>query len=152
MQNNSSTPIAFRRKVSLSVARLMPYILQGIQLDFFLKQGVTQTQFLLLSAIRAFGHCTMGRLSDSMGVSPPTASGIVERLVKAGYLKRTLDPTDRRQVVVTLTANGHRFFQEFEGVIRKRWEQVLRSLDPNELAAFHDVITKLYQRLQTAVS
>jgi len=55
---------------------------------------------------------------------------------------------DRRQVIVELTAKGQSFFRDFEAVIRRRWEEILVSLGPDELAAFHDVITKLRERLQ----
>ena len=147
---NITTAPVTRKDVSLAVARLMPYIMRGIQLEFFVKRGVTQTQFLVLAAIRASGHCAMGTLARSLHVSMPTASGIVERLVRSAYLRRTADPADRRSVVVALTAKGEAFFRDFESVIRRRWEEALLALGPDELAAFHDVLTKLRQHLQEA--
>ncbi len=138
-----------RKDVSLAVAQLMPYIMRGVQLDFFVKRGVTQTQFLLMAAVRAYARCTMGTLARSLHVSMPTASGIVERLVKAGLVRRVPQADDRRQVIVELTAKGQSFFRDFEAVIRRRWEEILVSLGPDELAAFHDVITKLRERLQS---
>ena len=137
-----------RKDASLAIARLMPNILRGIQLDFFVRHGVTQTQFLMLGAIRSFGRCTMGTLARSLHVSMPTVSGIVSRLVGSGHLRRVPQTEDRRQVVVELTAKGQAFFQAFEQVVRRRWEEVLQSLEPGELAAFYHVITKLRERLQ----
>ena len=139
-----------RKDVSLAVAGLMPHIMRGMQLDFFVKRGVTQTQFLLLASIRAYDHCTMGTLSRSLHVSMPTVSGIVERLVRAGYAHRIPQRDDRRQVVVELTAKGRTFFQDFESVVRRRWEEAFLSLEQDELRAFHDVVTKLRERLQSA--
>ena len=137
-----------RRDVSLAVARLMPYIMRGVQLDFFVKRGVTQTQFLMLAAIRAYARCTMGALARSLHIAMPTASGIVDRLVNAGFVRRAPQADDRRQVIVELTAKGQAFFRDFETVIRRRWEEILLSLEPDELAAFYDVVTKLRERLQ----
>ena len=134
--------------VSLGIAQLMPHIMRGIQLDFFVKKGVTQTQFLLLASIRAYGRCSMGTLASNLHVRMPTATGIVERLVKAGYVRRAAGQEDRRQVVVELTPKGERFFHEFEGVIRRRWEEVLRSLSQKELRAFYHVVTKLREELK----
>lgn len=139
-----------RKEVSLAVARLMPQILRGVQLDFFLQRGVTQTQFLVLAAVRAFARCPMGMLARSLHVALPTATGLVGRLVRAGLVRRAPHPEDRRQVIVSLTAKGQAFFQDFERVIRRRWEEVLLALDAQELAAFHDVLTKLRERLQAA--
>jgi DNA-binding MarR family transcriptional regulator len=127
----------------------MPYILRGIQLEFFVRQGVTQTQFLVLGSIRASLHCSMGTLARSLHVSLPTVSGIVDRLVRAGYVQRTMRPEDRRQVIVELTAKGQKFFRNFEAVIRRRWEEALLPLGPSELKAFYTTLTKLREHLQT---
>ena len=53
-------------------------------------------------------------------------------------------------VVVALTRKGEAFFQQFQAVARKRWEEVLRSLGAQELEAFHHVITKLRDQLQSS--
>ena len=154
-----------RKDVSLAMARLMPMIIRGVQLDFFVKRGVTQTQFLVLGAIRSFGRpstgsgrssraasrdgrCSMGTLARSLHVSMPTASGIVDRLVRSGHVRRVPQLEDRRQVVVELTAHGQDFFRQFEQVVRRRWEEVFIALEPDELEAFHHVVTKLQERLQ----
>jgi DNA-binding MarR family transcriptional regulator len=137
-----------RKDASLAVARLMPQIMRGIQLEFFVTRGVTQTQFLLLAAIRAYGRCAMGTLARNLHISMPTASGIVDRLVRSGFLRRAALPEDRRCVVVELTAKGDAFFRDFEAIVRRRWEEVLISLDADELHAFYDVMTKLRERLQ----
>ena len=139
-----------RKDVSLAVAQLMPHIMRGVQLDFFVKRGVTQTQFLLVAAIRAYVRCTMGTLAGNLHISMPTASGIVRRLVRTGLLRRVPQADDRRQVIVELTAKGQGFFHDFESVVRHRWEEVLISLEPDELAAFYGVITKLRARLQSS--
>ena len=137
-----------RKDVSLAVARLIPYIMRGTQLEFFVKRGVTQTQFLVLNAIRACTRCTMGALARALHVSMPTVSGIIDRLVRAGYVRRLALPEDRRQIIVELAPKAELFFRDFETVVRRRWEEALRSLEPDELEAFHGVITKIRERLQ----
>jgi DNA-binding MarR family transcriptional regulator len=130
----------------------MPHIMRGVQLDFFVKRGVTQTQFLMLASIRAYRCCTMGTLARSLHISMPTTSGIVGRLVRAGYVRRAPPSEDRRQVIVELTGKGRAFFQQFEAVVRRRWEEVLLSLDADELSAFHVIVTKLRERLQATTN
>ena len=92
-------------------------------------------------------ECTMGTLARNLHVRMPTATGIVSRLVRAGYVRRHPKPEDRRQIVVTLTPKGYAFIQAFQAVVRHRWEEVLRSLKPTELATFHRVVTKLHGQL-----
>src|SRR3989338_5015719 len=124
---NNTRAAVTRKDVSLAVARLMPHIMRGMQLDFFVERGVTQTQFLLLSAIRAYTRCPMGTLARNLHVSMPTVSGIVDRLVRAGYVRRHALPEDRRQVLVELGPKAEAFFRDFESVIRRRWEEALLS-------------------------
>lgn len=140
-----------RQDVSGAIAAVMPMIMRGIQLDFFVTKGVTQTQFFLLMAIHASNGCPMGVLAQSLHVSMPTATGIVDRLVRSGHVKRCVLPHDRRCVVVALTPKGERFIAEFEMVIRRRWEDVLRSLTRAELAALYGVMTTLRERLDSGV-
>ena len=151
MKRIARIPHPTRRDVSLAVARLMPHIMRGVQLEFFVKRGITQTQFLMMASIRAYARCTMSTLARNLHISMPTASGIVERLVRAGYVRRVPQSEDRRQVVVELTAKAQAFFHDFETVVRRRWEEVLIPLEPAELAAFYGVITKLRERLQTTI-
>ena len=150
MNNKTYASAAVSRKdVSLAVARLIPYIMRGTQLDFFVKRGVTQTQFLVLNAIRASGRCSMTTLAQDLHVTMPTVSGIVDRLVRAGFIRRRPLAGDRRQVLVELSPKAEIFFRDFEAVIRQRWEEALVALDAHELEAFHHVITKIREGLLT---
>ena len=137
-----------RQQASLAIAQLMPNIIRGVQLDFFVKRGVTQTQFLVLAAILAFRRCAMGTLAHSLHVTMPTISGVVDRLVHAGFVRRLPATGDRRQVLVELTARGQEFIKQFQAVVRRRWEEVLRTLEPKELEAFYRVVTKLTAQVQ----
>ena len=136
------------REVSLAVAQLMPRIIQGVHLDFLAKGHITQTQFLVLVAVHSRKRCTMNVLAGSMKVSMPTMSGIVNRLVKAGFLQRVEGLTDRRQVVVELTTKGQKMIAQFQGAVSARWQEVLTALSKDELESFYKVVLKLTEKLQ----
>ena len=138
-----------RREVSQAVARLMPSIIRGVSLDFFVRRGVTQTQFLVLLAVHSYERCSMGTLARNMRVRMPTATGVVDRLVRDGFVRRSPCPEDRRQVFVELTPKGESFIRQFQGLVQHRWEDVLRILGADELQAFFRVITKLRESLQS---
>ena len=141
-------PTATRRQLSYAIAELMPNIIRGVQLDFFLRGGVTQTQLLVLLSVHAARQATMSELADGLHVTMPTVTGIVKRLVRDGHLQRVSSPSDRRQVVVRLTEKGQSFIRDFQAVIRRRWNDVLRSLSAEERGAFYRVVVKLTTRLQ----
>lgn len=49
---------------------------------------------------------TPGRLSESLGLSAPATSAMIDRLEAAGHLRRTPHPTDRRSTVLELTTRA----------------------------------------------
>ena len=137
-----------RKDLSLAIAQLMPRIIQGVQLDFLVSRPITQTQFFVLVAVHSSGRSMMSVLAKNMHVSMPTISGIVDRLVKAGYAQRLDDPKDRRQVVIKLTSKGESLIKQFQSVIRERWQEVLKSLQAKDVESFYRVVVKIKTALQ----
>src|SRR3990167_2601151 len=99
-------PQVTRQDLGFAIAQFMPQVIQGLQLEFLVKRTLTQTQFVVMVAVHSNGRCPMSVLAKNMHVSLPTISGIVDRLVKAGYIRRLEDPQDRRQVVAELAPKG----------------------------------------------
>lgn len=75
------------------------------------KAGLPPQQHQALLAIRGFGSkagMTVGDLARHFLLRPHTAVGLVNRLVRAGLVKRKPDPGDRRRVLLTLTPRADR--------------------------------------------
>ena len=137
-----------RQEVGYLISQLMPFIIQGAHLEFLAKKTITQTQFLVLVAIYSSRRSTMKKLADNMHVSMPTMSGVVDRLVRAGYLRRLTSAEDRRHVVVELSPKGQAFIAQFQQTISRRWQEVLGLLDPKDLVSFSQIIKKLIEGMQ----
>ncbi|NUQ85752.1 MAG: MarR family transcriptional regulator, partial [Anaerolineales bacterium] len=58
------------------------------------------------------GPCGMSEISERFDVTPAAASQLVEKLVQAGYLERTEDPSDRRAKLLTLSPAGAKLLEE----------------------------------------
>lgn len=75
---------------------------------------------------------TPGELAEIERVSAPSMTRTVNALVERGLVARTADPSDRRQVILSLTDEGRRVLKE----IRRRRDQWMtvrvRSLSPEE--------------------
>ena len=73
---------------------------------------VTLPRFDLMSQLyRAPKPMTLGELSQRLMVSNGNVTGLVDRLVEQGLLSRRPSPRDRRAQLVSLTAEGRRFFR-----------------------------------------
>lgn len=136
-----------QKVLSAAIASVIPEIIRGVQFDFFASRTITQTQFMMLLAIRSYGTCTMGGLARNMKVSMPTVTGIADRLVKMGYIRRFASPKDRRQVEVAVTAKGENFVREFQTVVAERWSRVLAPFSAKEMEVFYKMILKIKSHL-----
>jgi DNA-binding MarR family transcriptional regulator len=76
---------------------------------------------------------TVSVLASTMGVSLPTISLLVDRLVRAGLIRKDRDPSDRRRIQLRLTAAGERVVQSRSLLDADRVRALLGSLTPDEL-------------------
>ncbi len=60
----------------------------------------------LLGGMHRFGSQPTDIAAD-FGISKQAASKLIDTLVVRGYLERSVDPTDRRRIVLELTERGH---------------------------------------------
>jgi DNA-binding MarR family transcriptional regulator len=88
---------------------VMPVIIKGFsrrQTDELYKGKITLPQFLILEFLLKEGESKMTALAHYMEVTTAAMTGIVDRLVKCGYVIRVFDPDDRRIIKTKLTLKG----------------------------------------------
>lgn len=71
------------------------------------KGKITLPQFLILDFLNRQGESQMTHLANFMHVTTAAMTGIVERLVRDGYLVRVYETKDRRIIKVKLTSKGN---------------------------------------------
>jgi DNA-binding MarR family transcriptional regulator len=75
-------------------------------LNELLGMEITMAQFKALAVMDKQQACTMGALSEQLGVKAPAASLLVDKLVGAGLAFRLRDVEDARRVIVRPTVKG----------------------------------------------
>jgi DNA-binding MarR family transcriptional regulator len=96
--------------------------------------GSLDVGFTQLAALYAIGGpttLTVGDLADLLERSPSATSRLVSGLVERGYLERSEEVADRRQRVLTLTAEGAALLA---AVDRDRADQFLAVVRPMPMA------------------
>ena len=73
-------------------------------------RDVTLPQFRMLIVLSA-GSTNLSSLARALDVAPSTALRMVDRLVSAGLVARTIRPANRRETHLALTASGRRTVQ-----------------------------------------
>lgn len=94
-------------------------------------EEVTLTQYRSLVVLASRGPQGVASLAQALGVTPPTASRLCERLVRKGLVRRRTDRHDRRQVRVALSASGRQLVDAVTERRRDEITQLLASIDPS---------------------
>ena len=93
----------------------------------FGKYGITTEQWRVLSCIKSRGTLRPTDLASMLERSPNSLSMLVDRMVKAGLVRRTRDRKDRRTVFVSMTDKGK---EAVEPAVIAGWEFMHRLLSP----------------------
>src|SRR5438270_12274900 len=65
--------------------------------------GVNDTDLHCLNIVENSGGLTAGDLAAQSGLTSGAVTGVIDRLERAGYVRRVSDPGDRRRVKVEVT-------------------------------------------------
>jgi DNA-binding MarR family transcriptional regulator len=106
--------------------------------------GLHITDHKCLDLIRQYGAMPAGRLAELTGLTTGAVTGIIDRLEKVGYVRRTNDPKDRRRTIIELVRNK-KWERKIEAIFtpfHERMRKLLSSYSDSELAFLLDVLTK----------
>jgi DNA-binding MarR family transcriptional regulator len=114
----------------------------------FLSLDVTMQQAKTLHLVQCDPGIRMSALAARLGVGLSTVSGSVDRLTDMGLVARRDDPADRRQVVISLTDQGHEVIERFQDLGAQLMRDLLASLDDAELHGLQRGVTGLVRALE----
>ena len=109
----------------------------------FLGVDVTMSQAKCLYVVAVHPSIGMSALAAHLDVSLSAVSGLVDRLVDHGYVERREDVADRRQMHITLTADGQSVVDHIRELNSEHLRMLLRGLQGDELEALLNGIAAL---------
>jgi len=131
--------------IAQEIARLVPRLLRGLRAGFIAAPKVTSSQMITLIRIYEKGTTRVGVLSKEMHVSAPTITGVIDRLLRNGYLRRIRDREDRRAVNVELTEKGKGLVERILSEINKRWYRILIHLSEEERENYLRILKRIVE-------
>jgi MarR family transcriptional regulator for hemolysin len=113
--------------------------------------GVSQASWMTIAvAAQAHQPLSQSELADRLAVEGATMVAMVDRLVKAGLVKREPSTTDRRVKRVVITEAGYRLFDTVKTEAAAVRKELLSKMDPKKLEAATDVLEALQGMIETA--
>jgi DNA-binding MarR family transcriptional regulator len=94
--------------------------------------GVTPTQFAALAKLDDAGRVSQNELGRLTAMDPATIWGVINRLIKQGYVAQSADPDDARLVMVELTDAGRTVALRMKAVAANVSRETLRPFSEEE--------------------
>lgn len=109
---------------------------------------LSMAQFNLLMAVQTHGAVTGGELAAQLGVSPPSVSAMVERLVDRGLLIRERSKADRRKVVLRISPDEALHFARIEEQILASFVDLVEEVGEETACKWVEVLGQVEQVLR----
>ncbi|MBO7725064.1 MAG: winged helix DNA-binding protein [Thermoguttaceae bacterium] len=88
----------------------------------------------------------LSTVARTINIPLPSASQLIETLVKKNLVSRTTNPENHRSVRITLTELGRKLTREIVAVVDGKLRELQEGLSPAEIAAFDKVILHCFSR------
>lgn len=133
------------RLVSL-MSQLMRHLMTQDR-NYLARGLITLPQLWALHQVAEHKTCTMRMLAQALGLKSSTVTGLVDRLVKLGLLKRFNSQADRRVVLAEITSKGRKILEHLHAERHKSVIHMFQYVSQKERAAYLDIIEKIMKAL-----
>ena len=106
---------------------------------------VNETDFQAMEQLIAHGPMTAGDLAKAVGISPGSATVMIDRLVAVGHVSRERNPSDRRGVLVTPNPNSVAKAWKHISPIVLASEKALKKVSGSERKAIEDYLSRMLE-------
>ena len=141
-----------------SPSDLVAWVFDNIQKLLFpedwiaLDLAISKTELLTLFFVERSGEVTMTRLAEFLASPLSTATGIVDRLVRAGLLSRDRAEEDRRIVVLHLAEKGKATISGLKTTLSDYLGRIRSALSPEEEQTALSLAMKVIKTLQSSAA
>jgi len=110
--------------------------------------GLTQAEFRCLRLFGSDESLNNKTIAERMNLSPSRLTRIIDGLVKKKYIRRDIDPDDRRNMKVNLSRKGKALVQQLNKAYVDIHEEILMDIDPSQHEQLIVAMTHLLEALE----
>ena len=132
------------------INEILPFIMRESirqQAGEFYKTRITIPQFAILDYLHRQGEPKMTDISKMLNVTTAAVTGIVDKLVKYGYVTRKSDPEDRRIIKIKITAKGNDMVKRLIEHRRRMIVDMFSKVSEEERDAYLRILTHIKEQL-----
>ena len=125
----------------LQILNVHQFIYNDLNACLLNEAGLSVAKFDVLAQLYRFSNgISMGALSKKLKVTNGNVSGLVTRLEADGYVRKLVEPSDRRSFRATITPVGKAVFEK---AVAKHQSEISRKLGGIELSEIEELVEHL---------
>ena len=117
-------------------------LLERVQHPYFARFGISGSQWGVLRALHR------AEKDSPAGVRPPSVTGVVDRLERAGLVVRNASSGDLRSKPLSLTPRGRQLVEQVLAGHRPRLNMILEGLSATDQARLHQLLVRWGEHLE----
>lgn len=107
---------------------------------------LTVEEFILLTMIRAKTDQILQNIAIATGKNKSVVMRMIDSLEKKGLVKRTVNPEDRRENLLSTTDIGEHVVAEYHKIEKKLSYELLKGIPDEKVEVFFEVIEEISRR------
>ena len=130
----------------LETVEMISQLMGELESKAFEQEGysdITMNQMHYLDTIADLGEPTFGDLAENLGVTRPSVSTIVKKMIKTGYLTKSKSKIDGRVYFLLLTEKGIRFNELHNEVHQILARRITENLNQDEIEKLAALLVKI---------
>ena len=152
LETGSTAPLAARVEETTDQVRRITKLLRVGSQEDWTSLSLTRAQLRILTLLQQEGSAAVGQIAAHLGVTLPSVTATVDRLVQQELVSREDDPNDRRRVINRLTPNGATLLERLQEGRRARLVSALGKLTSAELESLASALTPFEQALKATTN
>ena len=108
---------------------------------------ITPAQFDVLQILYFRGEKRMSDISKILGITKSTTTGLVGRLIEAGFVDKSQSDEDKRSYLIEISKPGKIIIENVIGMRVKYLENVLSRLEDEKVEVLHSLLKELLEEM-----
>lgn len=107
---------------------------------------LTVEEFILLTMIRAKTDQILQNIAIATDKNKSVVMRMIDSLEKKGLVKRTVNPEDRRENLLSITDMGEQVVAEYHKIEKKLSYELLKGIPEEKVEVFFEVVEEISRR------
>lgn len=107
--------------------------------------GLHVSDLRCLTILLDAGSLLAGEIGERTGLTTGAVTRMVDRLERAGYVRREPDPADRRRVIVSPVAERMATIAPLYAGMAQAWATAMSGYDDEQLTVIHTLFDRLHE-------